>query len=107
MTLDQTTLLLCYLGGGFVIALVWAALVGETLIGSRHRAVRGSVAALAVFGLVHPVAAVAAADLVRLGRTTDDAVLRFPAWCVAATRVIVVVAVVVTLVTWLGAPEAA
>lgn len=77
MQLDPTNLFLIWLGGGFVIMLAWAALVGQALMGGRPAAVRPAIGALAVIGVFHPVAAISAVDLVRLGRTmatspTDD-----------------------------------
>lgn len=79
MQLDPTNLFLLWFGGGSVIFLVWAALVGEALMGDRPRAVRPAIGVLAAIGIFHPAAAASAIDLARLGRqlgepATDDAV---------------------------------
>jgi hypothetical protein len=76
--IDPTTLFLVWFGGGFVVFLVWAALVGQALMGERPEAVRPAVGVLALIGIVHPAAALGAVDLVRLSRTlaappTEDA----------------------------------
>jgi hypothetical protein len=67
--LDPTTLLILWFGGGFVIVLIWAALIGEALMGNRPAAVRVAMGALAVIGVFHPMAAIGAVDLVRFART--------------------------------------
>ena len=69
MDIDPTTLLLIWFGGGCVVFLVWAALVGQVLMGKRLGAVRPAIGALAVLGVFHPAAAVSAIDLARLTRT--------------------------------------
>ena len=71
MHIDPTTLFLVWFGGGFIIFLAWAALVGQALMGDRPQAVRPAVGVLAVIGVVHPAAAISAIDLVRLGRTLN------------------------------------
>lgn len=78
MSMDTTDLFLLYFGGGFALSLAWAALQGEALIGTGHRGARMGVAALAAVALVHPVAGVAAVDLVRLNRSVDDAAPLYP-----------------------------
>jgi len=85
--LDPTTLFLYWFGGGFVLLLAWAALVGQALMGDRPGAVRPAVGLLAALGVLHPVAALSAVDLVRLGRslaTTPGDALAFPTWAVGA-----------------------
>jgi hypothetical protein len=67
--LDPTTLFLIWFGGGCVIFLAWAALVGQALMGDRPGAVRPAIGVLAVVGVFHPAAAISAIDLVRLSRT--------------------------------------
>jgi hypothetical protein len=77
--IDPTTLFLVWFGGGSVIFLAWAALVGQALMGERPGAVRPAIGILAAIGILHPAAAASAIDLARLGRqlgepTSDDAV---------------------------------
>ena len=69
MHIDSTTLFLVWFGGGSVIFLVWAAFVGQALMGERPEALRPGIGVLAVVGILHPAAAVGAIDLVRLSRT--------------------------------------
>lgn len=122
MQLDPTNLFLVWLGGGFVIALAWAALVGQALMGRRPAAVRPAIGALAVVGVLHPAAAVGAIDLVRLGRTlatppsvdpaaslanpTRDAraaALALPAWAVAGVYGCAVASVFVAVAAFVTA----
>lgn len=72
MHIDSTTLFLIWFGGGFVIFLAWAALVGHALMGDRPAAVRPAIGLLAAIGVFHPAAAVSAIDLTRLGRQLAD-----------------------------------
>lgn len=79
MSIDPTTLFLVWFGGGSVIFLAWAALVGQALMGGRPEAVRPAIGVLAAVGIFHPAAAASAVDLARLGRqlgepTSDGAV---------------------------------
>ena len=77
------SLVLYYLGGGFVIFLGWAAVAGEPdrAIGPRPRARLHQLAlGLAVAGLLHPAFALAGRDLaVQLGRTEGVHDKRSPA----------------------------
>lgn len=79
MHIDPTTLFLVWFGGGFVIFLAWAALVGQAVMGDRPAAVRPAVGVLAVIGVLHPAAAASAIDLVRLGRRLGTAPSDAPA----------------------------
>lgn len=118
MDIDPTTLFLYWFGGGFVVFLAWAALVGEALMGAHPGAVRPAIAVLAVVGLVHPAAAVGAIDLVRLARSSahpvaddiDDSVLRdraralaLPDWTMLAVGVAAALSAVVALVALIDA----
>lgn len=103
MHIDKNDLLLLWLGGGFVVALAWAALVGHALMGRRPAAIRPGIAVLATIGLVHPAAAVAAADLVRLGGTVDEEELPLPGWAGLATRSLVGLSSITALLLWIGA----
>jgi hypothetical protein len=68
--IDPTTLFLVWFGGGFVVFLAWAGLVGQALMGVRPQVVRpAAIGLLAVVGVLHPAAAVSAIDLARLTRT--------------------------------------
>lgn len=69
MDIDPTTLFLVWFGGGCVVFLIWAGLVGQALMGERPGAVRPAIGALAVVGVLHPAAAISAVDLARLTRT--------------------------------------
>jgi hypothetical protein len=69
MDIDPTTLFLVWFGGGCVVFLIWAALVGQTLMGERLSAVRPCIGLLAIVGVFHPAAAASAIDLARLTRT--------------------------------------
>ena len=51
MDIDPTTLFLIWLGGGCVVFLIWAALVGQILMGRRLGAVRPAIGLLAVVGV--------------------------------------------------------
>jgi len=73
MDIDPTTLFLVWFGGGFVVFLAWAGLVGQALMGERLGAVRPAIGVLAVVGVLHPAAAVGAIDLARLTRTLASA----------------------------------
>lgn len=99
MDIDPTTLFLIWFGGGCVVFLAWAALVGQAVMGERPGAVRPAIGVLAVVGVLHPAAAVSAIDLVRLSRSfatpvSDGPVapsveararaLALPAWAPAA-----------------------
>ena len=50
MTIDPTTLFLFWFGGGFVLFLLWSALVGEALMGARPHLVRPAIGLLALLG---------------------------------------------------------
>ena len=75
-------LVIFYLGGSFIIVLIWAGAVGEILVsevslGGKRSGLRWLIGLLALVGLVHPAAALAAWDLIRLGRTTEEPPLDF------------------------------
>lgn len=116
MTIDPTTLFLFWFGGGFVLFLLWSALVGEALMGTRPQLVRPAIGLLALLGLVHPVAGGTAIDLVRLSRTlarpaTDDpesapvaaarheraAALALPGWSIATVYACALTGIVVAV----------
>ncbi|MGN6696485.1 MAG: hypothetical protein ACTHN0_20060 [Aquihabitans sp.] len=79
MDIDPTALFLVWFGGGCVVFLIWAALVGQALMGVRLGAVRPAIGLLAVVGVLHPAAAVSAIDLARLTRTLATAPTVTPA----------------------------
>ncbi len=118
MDIDPTTLFLLWFGGGFIIFLAWAALVGQALIGARPGVVRPSIAVLAVLGLLHPAAAVSAIDLTRLARTCsrtvaddiDDAAVRararalaVPEWAMIAVCTAGAISAVVAIAVFVEA----
>lgn len=122
MDIDPTTLFLIWFGGGFVVFLIWSALVGEALMGTRPGAVRPAIGLLAVVGVVHPAAAVSAVDLVRLTRTLATAptdaptlpldeegraarahALALPAWALPATYATAAASIVVAAVAFTSA----
>ena len=103
MSLDRSELLLAWFAGGFVLFLLWAALLGQTLLSARRRAVRPALGLLLVLGVVHPVAAISAADLSRLVRSLDEPDLSVPAWLPAASIVVVGVSLLVALALWTAA----
>lgn len=98
--LSTVDLAVFYLGGSFIIALAWAATMGEALIGTGHRGARTAVGALALLGLVHPLAAIASFDLVRLNRTVGDAAPLYRPWWTAATTTAIAIGGVTTLAVW-------
>ena len=95
-----TNLLIFYLGGGFVIMLAWAGVLGEILLGASRSAVRWSVGILAILGAVHPAAAVASWDLVRLGQSTDERELEFSRLWHRVTQAAIVVSTAVAIALW-------
>lgn len=118
MDIDPTTLFLLWFGGGFVIFLAWAALVGQALMGARPGVVRPSIAVLAVLGLVHPAAALSAIDLTRLARACtrpvaadlDDPVgreraraLALPGWAMIAVGTAGALSAVVAVAAFVSA----
>lgn len=103
MNLDRNDLVLLWLGGGFVVVLAWAGLLGHALMGRRPTAIRPAIAVLAAIGLVHPAAALAAADLVRLDRQAEEVDLRLPRWAGTATSTMLGLSAAVAVALWLGA----
>jgi hypothetical protein len=123
--LDPTTLLLFWFGGGCVIFLVWAAFLGEALMGAHPRSVRPAIGVLALLGLVHPAAGASAVDLVRLTRTlaeppTDDpassgdprarqaraVAVALPRWAIVTVHASAAIGVVVAVIALIGADGA-
>jgi hypothetical protein len=98
--LSHTDLLLIWFAGGFVVCLAWAAILGQVLIGERRTAVPPAVATLAVVGLLNPLAALGATDLVRLSRTLDEPEVALPRWAFAATTALGAAGVVVATALW-------
>lgn len=105
MDLSHTDLLLIWFAGGFVVCLAWAALLGQMLIGEQRTTVRPALGFLAVAGLLNPVAAFGAADLVRLTRSLDDPELELPAWALPATVALGVVSVAIAVALWITAGD--
>jgi hypothetical protein len=69
----SVNLVLYYVGFGYVLLLVWAALLSDVVATRRSPRIRGWVTALRVLGLAHPAAALGAWDLRReLQRSPDD-----------------------------------
>ncbi len=102
MHLSHLDLLIYWLGGGFVVVLAWAALLGQALIGPP-RGVRPALGLFALVGVIHPVAALATIDLVRLGRQPETPHLHVPAWSTAAAVAITAASLLVALALWLAA----
>ena len=114
MSFDPNSLLIFHLFGGFVVLLLWAALVGEAVVGRHPRWVRRAIVPMSVLGLVHPAAAIAAVDLARLGRSNgtdrEDGDDRPPAppfatptWLLATSTAVAAISVVATTSVWLAA----
>ena len=100
MPFDRSALLLAWFAGGFILFLLWAALVGQSLLGERRGAVRPAIGVLLLLGLVHPAAAISAADLARLARTIDHPDLHLPAWLPSLAVALAGLSTVVALVAW-------
>ena len=100
MHLDITDLLILWLGGGFVLGLAWATVMGHALLDIPARGVKPAVFALALVGLINPVGALAALDTVVLARTIEDPTIPLPRWALPATQVALAVSLVIAL--WLG-----
>lgn len=104
MPFDRSALLLAWFAGGFILFLLWAALVGQALLGTRRAAVRPAIGVLLLLGLVHPVAAISAADLARLARSIDHPDLHLPAWLPPVAVALAGASTALALVAWTQVP---
>lgn len=89
-----------WFGGGMLIFFAWASVLGEAVIGSRHRAVRAALSALTVLGVIHPVAAFASVDLARLCSSLEDRGLQVSAWARRATVASAAASLPVAVLIW-------